>query len=237
MPDEYRRKFTNYRKRRLFAQPNDWIMSTCARRRCRQRWFAQINYVVPGRNLRNRAMSEQDRFADFIRRVRAGDERAAEEVVCRYEPIVRRELRMNMTDQRIKRLVDSVDICQSIWSSFFLRTAAGQYDLDSPNHLVKLLMSMAQHKLASQARSQHRQKRDVNRTNLISESIDCLMDQGQETPSAIVSGKELMAVMESKLSPEERRVAELRRAGLSWADVATQLGGTAQARRMQMTRA
>lgn len=182
-------------------------------------------------------MAEHDLFADFIRRLRAGDERAAEEVVRKYEPIVRRELRMSMTDQRIGRVVDSVDICQSIWSSFFLRAAAGQYDLDTPNHLVKLLMSMAKHKLASQARQQHRQKRDVSRTESDGEMIDGLSDQGQDTPSAIVSGKELLAVMEGKLSEEERQVADLRREGLSWSEVAARLGGTAQARRMQMDRA
>ena len=182
-------------------------------------------------------MVEQDLFADFIRRVRAGDELAAEELVRKFEPIVRRELRLNMTDRRMGRSVDSVDICQSVWSSFFLRTAAGQYDLDTPNHLVKLLMSMAKNKLASQARQQHRQKRDVVRTELDGKKIECLSDDHQDTPSAIVSGKELLAIMEGKLSPEERQGADLRRQGLSWAEVAERLGGTAQSRRMQIDRA
>ncbi len=182
-------------------------------------------------------MAEQDLFADFIRRVRAGDELAAEELLRKFEPIVRRELRLNMSDRRIGRVVDSVDICQSIWSSFFLRAAAGQYDLDTPNHLVKLLMSMAKNKLASQARQQHRQKRDVARTESHGGLIDGLSDHQQDTPSAIVSGKELLSVMEGRLSPDERQVADLRRQGLSWAEVAERLGGTAQARRMQMDRA
>jgi hypothetical protein len=33
-------------------------------------------------------MSESNPFADFIRRVRAGDRRAAEELVRRYEPLM-----------------------------------------------------------------------------------------------------------------------------------------------------
>ena len=182
-------------------------------------------------------MAEQDLFADFIRRVRAGDELAAEELLRKFEPIVRRELRLNMTDRRMGRSVDSMDICQSIWSSFFLRAATGQFDLDTPNHLVKLLMSMVKHKLASQARLQHRQKRDVNRTEPDGSRVGDLSDQHQDTPSAIVSGQELLIVMEGKLSSEERQIAELRKQGFSWAEVADQLGGTAQARRMQMDRA
>ena len=182
-------------------------------------------------------MAEQELFADFIRRIRAGDDLAAEELVRKFEPFLRRELRLNMIDRRIGRVVDSVDICQSIWSSFFLRAAAGQYDLDTPDHLVKLLMSMAKNKLASQARKQHRQKRDVSRTEPDGGRIDNVSDHHQDTPSAIVSGKELLTVMEAMLSQEERQLAELRRKGLSWAEVAGRIGGSAQARRKQMDRA
>jgi hypothetical protein len=79
--------------------------------------------------------------------------------------------------------------------------------------------------------------RDVRRTEADGTLIDRLSDECQNTPSAIVSGKELLAVMEGKLSHEERQVASLRRAGLSWSEVAARLGGTAQSRRMQMDRA
>jgi len=182
-------------------------------------------------------MAEQDVFADFIRRVRAGDECAAEELVSKFEPIVRRELRLTMTDRKLRSSIDSVDICQSIWSSFFLRTAAGQYDLDTPAHLIRLLMSMAKNKLASQARRMNRQKRDVGRTETPGRSIEVVSDRLQDTPSAIVSGRELLALMETQLSAEERQVVGLRREGLTWEEVALRMGGTAQARRMQMDRA
>ena len=33
-------------------------------------------------------------FGDFIRRIRAGDELAARELVARYEPVIRREVRV-----------------------------------------------------------------------------------------------------------------------------------------------
>jgi hypothetical protein len=40
-----------------------------------------------------------------------------------------------------------------------------------------------------------------------------------------------------RLSEEERQIADLRARGLAWEEVAGQLGGTAQARRMQLARA
>ncbi len=65
---------------------------------------------------------ETETFDDLVRRIRAGNEQAAEEIVRLYEPLVRRELRIRMTDRRLAKRFDSVDICQSIWSSFFVRS-------------------------------------------------------------------------------------------------------------------
>jgi hypothetical protein len=39
-------------------------------------------------------MSECTTFTEFIRRIRAGDDQAAQELVERYEPVIRREVRM-----------------------------------------------------------------------------------------------------------------------------------------------
>jgi hypothetical protein len=39
------------------------------------------------------------------------------------------------------------------------------------------------------------------------------------------------------LSDEETRIAELRKDGLDWAQIASQLGGSGQARRVQFARA
>jgi hypothetical protein len=43
-------------------------------------------------------MSEDTTFADFIRRIRAGDDRAAQELVERYEPVIRREVRLRLCE-------------------------------------------------------------------------------------------------------------------------------------------
>jgi RNA polymerase sigma-70 factor (ECF subfamily) len=71
-------------------------------------------------------MADAVSFAEFIRRVRAGDESAAAELVRRYEPLIRREVRLHLEDQRLCRLFDSMDVCQSVLASFFVRAAVGQ---------------------------------------------------------------------------------------------------------------
>src|SRR4051812_1304294 len=108
-------------------------------------------------------MADAPDFAEFLRRIRAGDEQAAAELVRRYEPIVRREVRLRLADAGLGRVVDSVDICQSALGSFFVRAAAGQYDLDQPAQLLGLLVAMARNKLAAAARKQRAQRRDARR--------------------------------------------------------------------------
>src|SRR5215213_9339327 len=82
------------------------------------------------------AMAETTSFAEFVRRIRAGDAQAAEELVRQYETTIRREVRMRLREPQLRRLVDTMDICQSVLASFFVRTASGQYDLDDPRQLT-----------------------------------------------------------------------------------------------------
>jgi RNA polymerase sigma factor (sigma-70 family) len=181
---------------------------------------------------------EAKQYAEFICRIRAGDEQAAAELVRLYEPEIRLEVRtwLRLRDPRLRRVFDSMDVCQSVLASFFIRAAAGQYDLERPEQLVRLLVTIARNKVAYQARRQQAQRRDQRR--------DVEADRpGQEpagaepSPSRIVSGRELLAELRQRLTPEELRVADLRAEGRQWAEIAAVLGGTAQARRRQLARA
>ena len=175
-------------------------------------------------------------FAEFIARIRAGDARAAEELVRKYEPLVRRAVRIRLEDRKLGRLFDSMDVCQSVLKSFFVRTAAGQYDLDEPGQLVGLLVAMAGTKLACEARRQHRQRRDQRR---VAEGDEALggVAADDPSPSRAAAAKDLLAAARERLTEEERALADLRGEGLTWEEVAARVGGTAQARRVQLSRA
>ena len=178
-----------------------------------------------------------DGYTDFIQRVRLGDERAAEELVRRYEPEIRLEIRtwLRLRDPRLRRVFDSMDICQSVLASFFVRAAVGDFELDEPTQLIRLLVGMARNKLAEQVRHHQRRRRDVRRVGASEYEGD--LAAVQETPSQLISGRELLQMFRSRLSEEERRVADLRSHGHDWASVATTLGGTPDARRKQLARA
>ena len=176
-------------------------------------------------------------FSDFIRRVRAGDEEAARELVERYEPVIRREVRMRLRDPRLFSQLEWTDVCQSVMASFFVRAAAGQYDLGQPEDVLRLLVVMTRHKLSNQRRRNQAERRDYRRLEACTpEFLDARSEQAP-TPSRMVAGRELLEEFRRRLSDEERQVADLRGQGREWAEIAVELGGTPEARRKQLARA
>jgi RNA polymerase sigma-70 factor (ECF subfamily) len=129
-----------------------------------------------------------------------------------------------------------MDICQSVLASFFVRAAAGQYDLERPDQLIRLLTTMARNKLASEARRQYRQRRDIRRSPAGPE-VWAEFRSAEPSPSRVLSGKERLEQLLAHLDERARRLAELRAAGQSWAEIAGRLGGAPQALRMQLARA
>jgi len=173
-------------------------------------------------------------FEELIRRVRAGDQQAATDLVRRYEPEIRREVRFALRDPILRRTFDSMDICQSVLCSFFPRAALGEYDIDSPQDLTRLLVRMARNKVVDAVRRHRAQMRDHRRATTI-EGVDvATLTPG---PGQVAESRELLAAIQGRLSEEERRLAELRAQGREWADISREVGGTSEGRRKQLTRA
>jgi RNA polymerase sigma-70 factor (ECF subfamily) len=181
-------------------------------------------------------MSENLSFEDLLLRVRQGDEGAAQELVRRYEPAIRRAVRFRLANSRLARLVDSMDICQSVLASFFVRAGAGQYDLHKPEQLFKLLVAMAHNKLATQDRAQRRQRRDYRRLQAGGLEQEQAVSR-EPSPSRQVVMQDLLQRAQRLLSAEEQQIAELRKEGLEWQAIAQRLGGTAEGLRKQLARA
>ena len=181
-------------------------------------------------------MSDGETFADFLRRIRAGDTEAASELVRKYEPEIRMEAKLRMRDPRLHRVVDSMDICQSVLASFFVKAASGGYDLESPERLLALLVTIARRKVAYHARRHKAQMRDQHREEPLTRETPepVALDP---SPSRLVAGRELLDEFRRRLSAEERCLADMRGQGHEWAEIAAQLGGTPQARRKQLARA
>jgi RNA polymerase sigma-70 factor (ECF subfamily) len=180
-------------------------------------------------------MAEDLAFRDLISRVRAGDAQAAADLVRYYEPTIRLVVRRRLTDPALRRLLDSMDICQSVLASFFVRAALGHYELDTPGHLLRLLTVMARNKLHSHARHQQAARRDYRRLQPDGPPEGEFIDP-RSNPSQVVADRELLREFRRRLSEEERLLAEQRALGRAWSEIAAEVGGSPDGLRMRLSR-
>jgi RNA polymerase sigma-70 factor (ECF subfamily) len=181
-------------------------------------------------------MAEERNFRQLIGLVRAGDDGAAAELVRRYEVPIRRAVRIRLRDSRLRRLFDSLDVCQSVLASFFARAALGQYELDTPEQLLRLLTAMARNKLAGAAEHAQAGCRDHRRLEA-GDAADREVAAAGATPSEQVALSDLLGQFRARLAPDERRLVELRLEGREWTEIAVVLGEGAEALRKRHARA
>jgi RNA polymerase sigma factor (sigma-70 family) len=176
-------------------------------------------------------MDPDEDFRRLLDRVRGNDEDAAAELVKRYEPEIRTMVRawLRPWEARLRAVFDSTDICQSVLAWFFLKGAAGRYDLSSPEHLRRLLLVMVRNRVFYRVRQNKHSARAVPVT------ADAPAREG--SPEEAMAERELLEAMDRRFSPEEAALAHRRLEGRTWDEIAAELGGTPDARRMQLARA
>jgi RNA polymerase sigma-70 factor (ECF subfamily) len=181
-------------------------------------------------------MTNAETLRTLLDRVRAGDQRAATELVRRYEPALRRLVRLRLRDRQLRRFLDSSDVCQAVLLRFFVRVATGRYELETPEQLLKLLATLARNQVINEALRQQAAKRDCRRVVAAGAEEGEAVAPGS-SPSQHVAGEELLEQARRVLGPDEWHLLQLRQEGREWADIAGQLGGTAEGLRKQLARA
>jgi RNA polymerase sigma-70 factor (ECF subfamily) len=179
---------------------------------------------------------EEPTFPQLIQRVREGDGEAAAVLVRRYESAVRRAARFRLGDAGLCAILDSVDVCQSVFANFFVRAAAGQYEIAEPEQLLKLLVKMVRNKVIDHA-SKERAERRHHRQVALERGVEENAVAKTPPPDQAVAVHELYQEAYRRLSPEERRLVDLRNAGHDWASIASEQGRTPIALRKQFSRA
>jgi RNA polymerase sigma-70 factor (ECF subfamily) len=180
---------------------------------------------------------ESDTFHDLLQRVRQGDQLAASELVRQFEPELRRVVRVRLNDPRLRRVLDSVDVCQSVLANFFVRVSLGEFDLHEPQQLLHLLIVMARNKLRDKARRQQAVRRDQHR--LEAQENGCLdeLPSPGPGPDHVALGRDLLAAVQRLLTTEERWLADQRAQGLEWGEIAARLGEKPDGLRKKLSRA
>ena len=181
-------------------------------------------------------MAEVASFRDLFEQICRGEQHAARELLERYERDLRILARVRLTDPNLRRAIDSMDVCQSVFGVFFARAAAGLIELETPEQFLRLMATMIHNKVIDYARRFQSRRRDVRR-QLDVHAGDMHLPGHDPTASQVISGRELLEKFQAQLSDEERQLADLRKAGRKWEDIARVMGSTPDSLRKKLSRA
>src|SRR5689334_5188576 len=108
---------------------------------------------------------------ELLRRVEAGDSRAATAIFDRYVERLLSLARARL-GQKLRRRIDAEDVVQSAYRSFFVRAENHEYVVSEAGDLWRLLARITLNKLYSQVETHTAGKRNVQReqgTDLVPE--------------------------------------------------------------------
>lgn len=150
-----------------------------------------------------------------------GERDAAEEVFRTYETYLRMVVRRQLSP-RLRAKFDSMDVVQSVWADVLNRPSASHREFKDAVHLKAFLVRLTRNRFVDFCRR--------HRTPLERERPLAELEGGRtppssaDRPSQVVQAKELWADLLKICSPAHRPVLELRRRGLSCAEIAAQTG-------------
>jgi RNA polymerase sigma-70 factor (ECF subfamily) len=173
----------------------------------------------------DRPQREDGQLADFLKRIQAGDEGAARELLQRFEPEVRLVVRRQLP-RLLRSRFDSLDFLQSVWGSFFRRMRDAPTDFEDSRHLVAFLARAAKNKVIDEYRRAASLKNDMHREEPLwgdgrrpKEVADPI-----DSPSEVAQAHEVFDRLHALLPEERRTMLELKAQGLSSKDIGERLG-------------
>ncbi len=162
-----------------------------------------------------------DPLADLLRRAGAGDPAALTDLLRRYERRLLAAARSFLRPHQ-RHALDSVDLVQSVHRALLPGLRAGRYAFTSDEQLVGLAVTVLRHKVLRSAR----------RATLVAPRPPT----ADPAPDEQAMAREMMTRLVSELTPDDRRLVELRADDWATPDIAAHLGLTAAVVRARLSR-
>ncbi len=173
-------------------------------------------------------MDESPRDGSSPNPWQSGDEDAARQLFDRYAEQLMLLARKRIS-HRLTSRIDAEDILQSVFRTFFHRAKQGQFHLEDPDDVCKLLARITVHKTFRQIAFHKRAKRDPGQeTGQSDDAQDMLLKllAGEPTPEEAAAFVDELEHFLSQLKDEHRRILEMRMEGYSNVEIAERLGIT-----------
>lgn len=179
----------------------------------------------------------EENFEKFLAALRKGDEKAVGELIRICEPQLRRIARARLAEGNLRRQADSMDIVQSVLTSFLRHAAAGDFAIETPDQLLKLLRTMALNRLRDLARKGggDGRNRSVAEHSPSASRVSKIV-AGGPTPSEHLVLEDFLEQFLLGLSPEGQQIHRWRTWGWSWAEIASELNAPPNTIRIRFAR-
>jgi RNA polymerase sigma factor (sigma-70 family) len=165
---------------------------------------------------------------EFLAVLRSGDPQAVDDLLRQLDPFLRRIIRQRLIDGRLRRVMDTGDIFQSLLKDFLSQRKSSDPG-EASAELRAYLAAAVHHKIQTRAR---KERRSVGSLPGDWEPVS------REPPaSERVEEQDLSRTILARLPEEKRRLFDLKRQGLTWAEIAKKVGGKPDALRMGLNRA
>src|SRR5262245_51972288 len=176
-------------------------------------------------------------FAAVLARARGGDREAFDQLVREYEPKLRLVARV-LLGPALRPYLDSVDLVQSVHKSVLLGLRDQKFDVEGPDNLLALALTLVRRKVARHWRRLQRQQRLSGTAAAPADLASVLtgLSRPQDDPAQMAQFHDQVAQLCQNLNDAERRLLDLRLQGYSPAECALELGLSAVAFRVRLTR-
>lgn len=171
-------------------------------------------------------MSESTASAELLQRLQAGDQRAAEQLFARYAhrlvPLAEQHL-----SRKLAARVGGDDIVQSVFRTFFRRSAAGEFQIDSSAQIWQLLVKITLLKARAKGRFHTATKRNAAVEAAGDDWLPAAMARDPSPEDAVILVDQIEHALRG-LPPLHALVFQLRLEGRGVSEVALTLGVSRQ---------
>ncbi len=185
-------------------------------------------------------MNPDSSFDEFVQRLQAGDDDAAAKVFHRFAERLIALARSRLGNQ-IRGKVDAEDVLQSVYKSFFLRTAEGKFEIVDWDGLWALLVVITVRKCSRKRRTFNQAARAVSRERpyeLFGDDADGSWQvlSREATPAEAVMLTDTLEHVMTGLDEQGRAIVALKLQGNTEAEISEHTGRSGRTVRRVLAR-